>query len=73
MTFPSKTPNKGTGSKLLTSAQVAKKLQVSAKSLYNWMDEGKFPQSIRIGHMHRWRESDIDEWLAKGGSNAKTT
>ena len=73
MTFPSEIPNKGTGSKLLTSAQVAKKLQVSAKSLYNWMDEGKFPKSVRIGYMHRWRECDIDDWLAKGGSDAKAT
>lgn len=72
MTFPSDLPNKGTGTKLLTSSQVAKRLQVSAKSLYIWMDENKFPKSVRIGQMHRWRESDIEAWLEGGGSDVST-
>ena len=73
MNFPSEIPNKGTGTRLLTSSQVAKKLQVSAKSLYSWMDAGTFPQSIKAGHMHRWRECDVEDWIAKGGSDAKAT
>ena len=73
MTFPSDIPNKGTGTSLMTSSQVAKKLQVSAKSLYSWMEAGNFPQSIRIGQMHRWRETDIDEWLSNGGSNVESS
>lgn len=73
MTFPSKIPNKGTGTRLLTSSEVAKMVRVSAKSIYKWMDENRFPQSIKAGHMHRWRESDIEDWIAKGGSDAEAT
>jgi len=55
--------NTDISTKLLTSSQVAKKLQVHAKSLYKLMDEGNFPRSVRSGHMHRWREFEIDEWM----------
>jgi predicted DNA-binding transcriptional regulator AlpA len=52
-------------SKLLTSSEVAKKLKVSAKLIYGWMDEGNFPPSVRSGFAHRWRECDIEEWISK--------
>jgi excisionase family DNA binding protein len=73
MTFPSDIPNKGTGTALLSSAEVSKRLKVSAKSIYKWMDEGNFPPSIRLGHMHRWRESDIEAWLERGGSDVPSS
>ena len=73
MTFPSDIPNKAGQQLLLSSAEVSKRLKVSAKSIYKWMDEGKFPQSIRLGHMHRWRESDIESWLERGGSDVSSS
>ena len=73
MNFPSDVKNKGTGTRLLSSEQVAKKLGVCSKSLYRWMEQGKFPQSIRLGHMHRWRESDIEQWIKRGGSDVTKT
>ena len=73
MTFPSENKNKATGTALLSSAEVSKRLRVSAKSIYKWMDEGNFPKSIRLGQMHRWRESDIEAWLERGGSDASST
>tara|TARA_R100001594_G_scaffold150505_1_gene212012 strand:- start:372 stop:599 length:228 start_codon:yes stop_codon:yes gene_type:complete len=71
MTFHSNIDNKGTGTQLLSSEQVANKLGVSSKSLYRWMEQGKFPQSVRLGHMHRWRISDIEQWIKEGGTDAQ--
>ena len=35
------------------------------------MEQGKFPQSVRLGHMHRWRISDIEQWIKEGGTDAQ--
>ena len=69
MMFPSDASNKGTGTQLLSAEQVANRLGVSSKSLYRWMEQGKFPQSVRLGHMHRWRSSDIENWIKEGGTD----
>ena len=66
-TFHSKIKNKN-GETLLSGEQVANRLKVHSRTIYRLMEKNEFPQSIRIGHQHRWRESDIDEWVASGGS-----
>ena len=70
MTFPSNIKNKGTRENMLTSEQVAKICNVHASTIYRLMEKGKFPQSTKIGHQHRWHSYIIDEFLAKGGTDA---
>ena len=71
MSFHSNISNKA-GGDLMSGEQVAKRLGVHSRTIYRWMDKGNFPQSIRIGHQHRWRQSDIEAWL-EGGGHAETT
>lgn len=35
----------------------------SAKHIYHLMNEGKFPNKIKIGRASVWRLSDINDWM----------
>lgn len=70
MTFHSDIQNKGTGTQMLNSEQVAKRCGVHASTIYRLMRDGKFPQSVKIGHQHRWRSSDVESFIEKGGTDA---
>ncbi|MHB8598188.1 MAG: helix-turn-helix domain-containing protein [Ktedonobacteraceae bacterium] len=52
--------------KLLTSEQVADRLQVSSQTVYSWLRTGELP-SVRIGRLWRVRPSDLEEFLRKRG------
>ena len=71
MNYHSEIPNKGIGTSLLSADQIAKRFGVSTKSIYRWMEQEKFPQSVRLGHMHRWRTADIEQWIKEGGTDVK--
>ncbi len=56
---------------LLTPDDVAKKLQIEKKTVYNWSSQGKIP-FIKINNkLLRFVEADIDRWISsqKGKSN----
>ncbi len=60
---------------LLKSGEVARKLQVSCKTLRSWCDEGSGPAHIRTpgGHI-RFRPEDVESWLHKrqvGGTDGE--
>ncbi len=39
-------------------------LGVSRASIYSWMNQGKFPQSIPLGaNSVGWKENDIQNWI----------
>jgi excisionase family DNA binding protein len=48
---------------LLTQEQVAKWLNIKARTLRNWRDTGSGPVSIRLGRQVRYRRSDVSQWL----------
>ena len=72
MTFPSDINNK-TGNQLLTTEEVAQRLNVSTAVIYKYIAEDKLPPSIKMGNRHRWRNSDIEQWIDEGGTDAKAT
>jgi prophage regulatory protein len=50
---------------LLRRHEVEARCGIGRSTIYEWMARGLFPQPIRLGvRMVRWRESDIDAWLA---------
>ena len=53
----------------LTPAQVAKRLQVDAKTVGRWIQKGAL-RSCRAGREHRIRPSDLDEFLSKPSAYA---
>src|ERR1700685_196743 len=60
---------------LLTITDVARRLKVKAKSLYNWRAEGLvIPGEVRLrGGAPRFRPEIIEEWIASGGARDRTT
>jgi predicted DNA-binding transcriptional regulator AlpA len=49
---------------LLTETDVARQLRVSVAALRKWRVMDKGPQFLKIGSLVRYRQSDIDRWLA---------
>ena len=48
---------------LLTTADVARILCASDKTVRTWHREGHIPKAIEVGGVLRWRRSDIESWL----------
>lgn len=50
---------------LSTRRQVEARCRLSANSIYRFMRDGLFPETIRFGRRAvRWHASEIDAWLA---------
>jgi len=62
--------------KLVDSKELAKILGISLRTLDSLDKRRELPEGIRVGHVRRWRMSDIDDWinikleLARAGSAA---
>jgi excisionase family DNA binding protein len=57
---------------LMTVDEVAEYLKVTTKTIYRMLKSGGIP-STRVGHLHRFIKSDINDWLRKGGSKGLTS
>ncbi len=55
---------------LMTVEEVAEYLKVTIKTIYRLLNKNEIP-STRVGHLHRFIKSDVNEWLRKGGSREK--
>jgi excisionase family DNA binding protein len=51
-------------SQLLTIEQVAEQLQVPVDTLYYWRSKKAGPAALKVGKYLRWRQEDVDAWLA---------
>jgi predicted DNA-binding transcriptional regulator AlpA len=49
---------------LLTEAEVSKQLRVSLAALRKWRVMKRGPRFLQIGSLVRYRQLDIDQWLA---------
>ena len=55
------------GDRLLRVSEVARKLSVSGRTVWRMTDRGELPRPVRIGtRMVRWRESEIEAYIADG-------
>ena len=53
--------------KLLTAQTVAEKLSLSKRAVFRMKSAGLICPCIKVGQgAIRWRQSDIDEWIALG-------
>ncbi|MHA7820037.1 MAG: helix-turn-helix transcriptional regulator [Erythrobacter sp.] len=44
--------------------EVLHRTGLGRSTVYRWMDEGRFPKSVRLGGRSvAWIEHEIDEWL----------
>ncbi len=62
-----------TKQELLSSVQAAAYLGVKEPTLVKWRMSGEGPCFVRVGRMIRYRQTDIEAWLASRtfGSNAE--
>ena len=49
--------------RLLTARDVAVLLQVDAKTVRRWREEGKLPPAVELGGVVRWLAEDLAVWL----------
>jgi excisionase family DNA binding protein len=50
--------------RLLTVDEVAAQLNTSRYTIWRLRDAGRFPAPIKIGASSRWKQSDVDDFVA---------
>lgn len=51
----------------LTAEDIAQMLQVSTRTVWRMRSANELPEPITIGKSVRWKASDIEKWIQKGG------
>ena len=49
--------------RLLTTAEVQRRLGCSRTTIHYFRQDGDFPEPIRLGRSVRFREADLDRWI----------
>lgn len=57
---------------LLTAKAVGEMLSLSKRTIFRLDCSGKIPAPVRINFSVRWRQSDIENWVACGCPDRKT-
>ena len=52
------------GKPLLTYREVASRLNCCRQTVWKLVKRGEFPEPLKIGRARRWREADVDAWIA---------
>jgi len=55
-------------SDFLTAEELANYLKVDIMTIYRLSKEGRIP-AAKIGHLWRFKKTEIDEWFKNGHSN----
>lgn len=51
---------------LLSLPELRQRFGVGRSTIYRWIATGGFPRPIKLSDsVNRWRESDVETWLAK--------
>jgi|SRR6516225_1528044 len=56
---------------LLTVPEVAKRFQVTAQTIRNWIDHGVLP-AVRVGRAYRIRSEDVDALLERASADSSS-
>tara|TARA_A200000159_G_scaffold102243_1_gene95092 strand:- start:389 stop:580 length:192 start_codon:yes stop_codon:yes gene_type:complete len=53
--------------RFLRIGQVVAKTRLSKRTIYRWINQGRFPEQINYGNSRIvfWCEKTIDEWMAE--------
>jgi len=50
----------------LTGKQLARRYMVHRDTVRHWVEEGKFPEPVKVGgRLNRWLVRDVEEWERK--------
>jgi len=56
---------------LLKAETLAELLSVSKRTVWRWKSAGKLPKPVTIGASVRWRQEDINQWIASDCPNLR--
>ena len=62
----------GQAERLVDVGAVAERGSFSKRTVFRLNSAGKLPAPVRVGGCLRWRESDIEAWMAMGCPDRKT-
>ncbi|WP_239806620.1 helix-turn-helix transcriptional regulator [Croceicoccus hydrothermalis] len=52
-------------SRLIRIKEVQYRTGLGRSTIYRWMNQGKFPKSVRLGSfLVAWHEDEIESWIA---------
>ncbi len=51
---------------LLSASTLAKRLDISVRTLWRLRSSGKLPRPVHLGGSLRWRAREIDAWIKSG-------
>ncbi len=51
--------------KLMNTKQLAEYLGIAVSTILQYRADGTGPQYIKLGHLVRYRQSDVDAWLER--------
>ena len=52
---------------LISAESLAKRLEISLRSVWRYRSQGRLPEPVRIGGgVLRWRVREVDEWIQQG-------
>lgn len=57
--------------KLLTAKSVGEILSLSKRQIFRLKSSGRIPAPVRIGGSVRWKQTDIESWIALGCPDRK--
>jgi predicted DNA-binding transcriptional regulator AlpA len=60
-----------TGERLISRYIVAERLDCEAQTITRMVKEGRFVPPFHVGRLLRWRERDVNEWIAERAAAAK--
>ena len=56
-----------TSEKWLGVEAIAEHLDLSKETIYRWLEAGKVP-AHRVGRLWRFKASEVDSWIVRGGA-----
>jgi len=59
-----------TSERWLSVDEIAHHLGISKETVYRWLEKGKIP-AYRIGKLWKFRITEVDDWVLRGGSSEK--
>jgi len=51
--------------KFINIDDIRERLNCATSTIYRWIEQGHFPQPIKIGGMARWTEGDFEAFIEK--------
>jgi prophage regulatory protein len=51
--------------RLIDVNEVAQRLGVTPRTVWRWVEEGRFPEPLYVSRLRRWHYGEVSSWLLK--------